>query len=332
MRANAVHKFSSKAKSAYMGRVIASWNNRSNASARIITTTLRDIRNETEINSLKYLDQPKIDQYIDSLRDRLENGELKRSATSARISALNVIIKYADLDIKPISASKEGLSRGGIDTSDKSNSREAAEAINNVLIQRLGSDPRNDALYHSLKLQETFGLRAQESLAIKIADKDPDASKLIINKSDMPKASRPREIPIRNDHQRQVLREAKEFAQRNGWTSLIEPSSSLSQGKNYAYNTLADIRQEAGYPEFHFHGERHYYAHERFTELYYEKTGETLQCPAVIDTDTKGWRAFAANATGLSIKQIRDLDKEIRLEISGELGHGRIDVTRYYLG
>ncbi len=315
-----------------MGRVIASWNNRSNASARIITTTLRDIRNETEINSLKYLDQPTIDQYIDSLRDRLENGELKRSATSARISALNIIIKYADLDIKPISASKEGLSRGGIDTSDKSNSREAAEAINNVLIQRLGSDLRNDALYHSLKLQETFGLRAQESLAIKIADKDPDASKLIINKSDMPKASRPREIPIRNDHQRQVLREAKEFAQRNGWTSLIEPSSSLSQGKNYAYNTLADIRREAGYPEFHFHGERHYYAHERFTELYYEKTGETLQCPAVMDTDTKGWRAFAANATGLSIKQIRDLDKEIRLEISGELGHGRIDVTRYYLG
>jgi hypothetical protein len=34
----------------------------------------------------------------------------------------------------------------------------------------------------------------------------------------------------------------------------------------------------------------------------------------------------------LSIDQIKDIDKNIRLEISEELGHSRVDVTRYYLG
>jgi len=34
----------------------------------------------------------------------------------------------------------------------------------------------------------------------------------------------------------------------------------------------------------------------------------------------------------LSMDQIKEIDREIRLEISEELGHSRVDVTRYYLG
>jgi|BioPla2DNA2_1021312.scaffolds.fasta_scaffold06472_6 integrase len=332
MRADRPHKFSTRAKAAYVGRAVSKWNNRGDGLASAVRTMLNDIRSETGLKTLSKIDKPTIEQYLDSLRERLESGELLSAATADRVSALNTTLRYFGKGDQAVSAKEYGLSRGPVDTSDKSNSREASTAVVEAVYGKGQDDPRSMALYHSLRFQEAFGLRARESLALKIAEKDPDAPRLIITKGDLPKNSRPREIPIVSDQQRQVLWEAKAFALSQGWRSLIPPEKSLAQGKDYAYKTLDKIRQSVGHPEFHFHGERHQYAHERFASLFHAQAGLGLQCPAVMGLGTKEWREYAANATGLSIEQIKDIDKEIRLEISEELGHSRVDVTRYYLG
>ena len=332
MRVSRPHKISTNAKAAYVGGAVSRWDNRGDGLASAVKTMLNDLRNETGLKTLSEIDKPRIEQYLDSLQERRENGDLFPATTADRVSALNTVLRYFGKGDQAVSAKEYGLSRGPVDTSDKSNSREASAAVIDAVYGKGQDDPRSMALYHSLRLQEAFGLRARESFAIKIVEKDPDAPRLIITKGDLPKNSRPREIPIVSDHQRQVLREAKEFALSRGWRSLIPPEKSLAQGKDFAYKTLDKIRQSVGHPEFHFHGERHQYAHERFASLFHAQAGLGLQCPAVMGLGTKEWREYAANATGLSIEQIKDIDKEIRLEISEELGHSRVDVTRYYLG
>src|SRR5471030_296303 len=64
----------------------------------------------------------------------------------------------------------------------------------------------------SLKLQAAFGLRRAES--IKIQPVWADRGDKLLLKSSWAKGGREREIPIRNEEQRQVLNEAKQFAGR----------------------------------------------------------------------------------------------------------------------
>jgi len=40
----------------------------------------------------------------------------------------------------------------------------------------------------------------------------------------------------------------------------------------------------------------------------------------------------AKEQTGLSDKELKDLDKEIRLQGSENLGHSRVSITKTYLG
>ena len=95
---------------------------------------------------------------------------------------------------------------------------------------------------------------------------------------------------------------------------------------------LKDLCREPGM-HFHFYGERHHYAHDRYTELWKEKTGKEVQCPAVADVDRKTqWLTYAQQITGMTKEEVNEIDKEIQMEISEALGHGREKVTRYYLG
>src|SRR5450631_1503196 len=62
----------------------------------------------------------------------------------------------------------------------------------------------------SLTLQAAFGLRRAES--IKIQPEWADRGDKLVLKNSWTKGGREREIPVRNEEQRQVLNEAKEFA------------------------------------------------------------------------------------------------------------------------
>ena len=125
-------------------------------------------------------------------------------------------------------------------------------------------------------------------------------------KSSWTKGGREREIPIRNDEQRRVLDEAKQFAGRG---SLIPADKSyVEQLRRFEYQC-----DKAGIHRVH--GHRHQYAQTRYREL-------------------TGWAAPAAG--GPRSKELtpaqKAIDHEARLTISRELGHEREAITAIYLG
>ncbi len=156
----------------------------------------------------------------------------------------------------------------------------------------------------SLELQRAFGLRREE--AMKFQPSYADQGNHVRLKASWTKGGKPRIIPIRTEHQRDVLYRARGLA---GYGSLIPPHRSyVHQLRVYEGNTL-----RAGLSSLH--GLRHAYAQDRYEEL----TG--WKCPATVGPDRKS----------LSAEQ-RKQDREARLVISQELGHEREQVTAAYCG
>ena len=156
----------------------------------------------------------------------------------------------------------------------------------------------------SLRLQAAFGLRRGES--IKIQPGWADRGNELALKASWTKGGRAREIPIRNEEQRQVLNDAKALAGRG---SLI-PAARLY------VNQLRRFEHQCAAAGVHrIHGHRHQYAQVRYREL-------------------TGWAAPAAGgprSKDLTPEQ-RAMDREARLTISAELGHEREQITAVYLG
>ncbi len=156
----------------------------------------------------------------------------------------------------------------------------------------------------SLKLQAAFGLRREES--IKIRPEWADRGDRLALKASWTKGGREREIPIRTAEQRQVLDEAKQLAVRG---SLIPKASRyVQQLQRFKAQCMAAGIQ-------HVHGHRHQYAQERYRVL----TG--WACPAQGGPTSKQ----------LTYEQ-KAIDRQARLAISAELGHGRESIASVYLG
>ena len=156
----------------------------------------------------------------------------------------------------------------------------------------------------SLRLQAAFGLRRAES--IKIRPELADHGDNLFLKDTWTKGGRPRQIPIRNEEQRQLLDEAKRLAGRG---SLIPVDKRyIEQLRRFEYQCA-----QAGINRVH--GHRHQYAQTRYREI-------------------TGWAAPAAGGprwSALTPSQ-RKIDREARLAISRELGHERTEVAGVYLG
>ncbi len=156
----------------------------------------------------------------------------------------------------------------------------------------------------SLRLQEQFGLRREES--IKFCPSFADHDDHLTLKASWCKGGRAREIPVRTAEQRALLREVHQLA---GKGSLIPAQRSYIQQRRVYERHCA----RAGLSKLH--GLRHAYAQARYQEL----TG--LKAPA----------AGGPTSRELSDAQ-RTRDHQARLQISRELGHEREQITAVYLG
>lgn len=156
----------------------------------------------------------------------------------------------------------------------------------------------------ALKLEAAFGLRREEALKFRpaIADK----GNCIALKASWCKGGRSREVPIVHDKQRALLDEVRSVV---GDGSLIEPGRNYYQAMKHYENRL--LKAGIG----NAHGYRHAYAQWRYKQL------TSWACPAA------GGRTADQMTPA---EQARD--RSARMEISHELGHGRLDVTDTYLG
>ena len=156
----------------------------------------------------------------------------------------------------------------------------------------------------SLRLQEAFGLRREES--IKIVPAAADLGDRLFLQASWTKGGRSREVPILTIEQRVILDQAKALAA--GGSLIPRTSSYIDQRNRFkAQCQRAGIRN--------VHGLRHQYAQNRYQAL----TG--WACPAQGGPSVKS----------LSSDQ-RAIDRSARHTISNELGHARISVVNVYCG
>ena len=156
----------------------------------------------------------------------------------------------------------------------------------------------------SLKLERAFGLRRKESIMIRPAW--ADRGDRIVLKDSWAKGKREREIPIRNAEQRQLLDEVKLFAGNGGL---------IPKAMRYVEQVKRFETQCNKVGIHHVHGLRHHYAQTRYREL----TG--WECPANGGPKSKQ----------LTPEQ-KEIDRDARMTITQELGHGRLQVVAQYVG
>lgn len=165
---------------------------------------------------------------------------------------------------------------------------------------------RDERLRTSLELQKAFGLRREECLKFQPAYAQSGGPDKIILKDAWCKGGRPREVPITNAYQREVMARASAVA---GNGSMIPADKKyVEQLKKYE-NTTSRVGLSK------LHGLRHQYAQQRYQQL-------------------TGWESPATGGpTNKELSEDQKIrDQSVRLQISQELGHNREAITAVYLG
>lgn len=163
-----------------------------------------------------------------------------------------------------------------------------------------------EAMRLSVELQQLFGLRAQEALKfrVKLADRGNYISLL----GSWCKNGRPRNVDVKSEAQRELLRKIHEYADRTGNKSLISQEKSLKEWlRSYHYH-LKTIGIKS-------HGLRHEFAHRRYEEI----------------TGLKSRVAGGPSFSEMTKEQQAKADLATKL-ISDALGHSRKYVASMYLG
>ena len=168
-------------------------------------------------------------------------------------------------------------------------------------------------------------------MQVKLLNKDLSQNELKISaKGDGAKNSREREIHLTQE-QKAPLLEAREFLKNNKLENLN--IGRIQQGRDFANNAAKEFRKETGTGNyFHYHGERHWQTHEAYKEAWREKGYSNIECRARTGESKQDWQDRIISETGLSKSEFMVGDREIRQEISNQLGHERIEITSRYLG
>jgi len=120
--------------------------------------------------------------------------------------------------------------------------------------------------------------------------------------------------------------------QAHDYYSLIHPEQTEKSYSGWAHRIIESFKKSLDHPDYHYHGERHSFAHERYSLLWHERTEVKIKPPVEIKKHGSDWRDYVSSETGLSREKVKEIDHEVRHEVSRELGHERENITRTYLG
>lgn len=268
-------------------------------------------RHELNIRDMRQLEQQHIQQYANHLKDRVSNQELSVATAQNYLSAVNRVMEIARGDkTLHVSAVKDAgfEQRSNIRTENKAIPEEKHQNTVTQVDERLGIQ---------LELQRNLGLRFEESCKLN-ADKayNEAITRGSITVSEGTKGGRDRIIPTPSQKQLETLENAARI--QGDHFSLIPKGMSYQSYQDQCYNNAPD--------HFQFHGERHFYAQERYEQL----TG--CQSPVAAGIEHRAHHQYMADQLGISKVEAREIDHSARSEIAEELGHGRMSITNNYLG
>ena len=291
------------------------------------------------VNALEKVTPVHMVSWVGALKKILTAGDLSTSTTSSYVSAVNQVCHYLGRQDLVISAQGHGVNRGlrykNENLSNSAESRNAFRAWTEIKAATAQDERKKlmfQALYHSVSLQEYGGLRLRESALVKLAGRDISGGTLALNRMDGTKNGRDRVASLLNS---EAVEATADFVQehqdvfRRG--SLVPADMRWLEYRRWLYDRLEDFRKESGL-SYNYHGNRHAYAHARFSHLWIAQTGVYLDPPVKTGKFGEEWILDASRETGLSRDFVEVLDKAIREEISSDLGHYRVAITNSYLG
>lgn len=190
--------------------------------------------------------------------------------------------------------------------------REYIPKINKAIFDAPIHKVKDPHVQLSMRLQQEFGLRREESLKFIVSKADKGTH--IELQASWTKGGIRRIVPIETDSQRQLLNEIKAIVPKG--YSLIPQDKTYKQQRSY-YDYCA---REIGLKNLH--GLRHAYAQSRYEHLANQETkGSGWKCPY------QGGIRYR-DMTALQ----REIDQKVRFTISNELGHSRMGIVKVYCG
>ena len=268
MKAPVQTNFKNTHSASYLARDIAQYFNKGSAIESKIETTLNTLRETTGVRGLKQIDSQIIEAYVSVLQDKVENSELSRHTAETYVSALNRIIEYTNThlnkNLETVSQKEAQLSRGSFEYKNRSVSANTHNSFLSFLQEK--NDIKSQSLQFSVMLQREFGLRLRESLAIKQTTIQQAFKNgyLHLTGQDGTKNGRSRDIPIRTEAQKELLKSILDFQKENNLKSLA-PTTHLREQYSFAKN-MQNTFNKTHDEYYHFHGERHAYAQQRLSE------------------------------------------------------------------
>jgi hypothetical protein len=276
---------------------------------------------------------------LDELRPAVIEGEISRATAAFYLSSINTVFRTNGRKDVWVSATKNGIGRGAkYNNVDLSNHLKDVKSYEQWLLSKasLAGGIRSlmyEALAHAQSLQWSAGLRFRESLIAKIGIKDLTGNLLEMVRGDGCKNNRPRLIhPIDGG---QAVDSAKEFIWNHASVfqrgSLIPAVLSYKEFKAFGRNALAEFRNATG-QQLNHHGNRHRFAHEVYARGWEKRFGVRIEVPVITNLYGRDHIRFIAERLHIDERTARELDNEIRYELSCELGHNRLDITYSYTG
>ncbi|MBD0684749.1 MULTISPECIES: integrase domain-containing protein [unclassified Pseudomonas] len=263
-------------------------------------------------NDARQIDRQTLLDYAGYLRQQVEQGELAIATAQNRLSSVNrtMATLRGDQYVKVSSPSKAlGLQRTTVRTATpQGQDREQVKRIVEALCEY--QLPRAAAI---VQLARATGMRLREAILADLPRLKREAEQYgKINIQDGTKggrsgASAPRRITA-DDHIRDALRFAEQISP-DGSRNLLAPNESYLDFQQRIVRPARDILHKHNLKGFH--ELRAAYACERYEQITHH--------PAPVN----GGRCYQLD---------RRLDKDARVQISDELGHGRIDVVSAYIG
>ncbi len=250
--------------------------------------------------------------YARYLRQQVEQGELAIATAQNRLSSVNrtMAALRGDLNVKVPSPSKAlGMQRTSVRCSvPQGQDREHVKRIVDVLCEH--QQPRAAAI---VQLARATGMRLREAILADLPRLKREAEhydKINIqdgNKGGRGGATAPRWITV-DDHIREALRYAEQVSP-DGSRNLLAPNESYLDFQREIVRPARDILHTHDLKGVH--ELRAAYACERYEQITHH---------------------LAPINGGRCRRLDPRLDREARLQISYELGHGRIDVVSAYIG